>query len=290
MAVLGSLLMLAFSALLTFSQRMDGQVEMKMEAFRKALNRSYARNASVSYTVKKDKRFYNLMGGFLQSEPSTMAASASVMWQKGMSGCQHDSETYGTTCENDRDNNTSQSSFAYYEVNNQLIGVEDTDVLSLRRNQERMLPRYKKYTKTHTGDDVVSKVPASVWRDETVKEADSTVTSRKEERPGPGSRIDNRQTLVLNENIRTQVFLRYDTAMNLPDDDIHLPDYAYDDEGFTTRDEDGDAVESVGAGWGPSEARQGAYYNNNVNRIEYDPQVGVNDELIIERNWRTNFD
>ena len=266
-AVLGSLILLIFSVILSYSQRFDSQLELKMEAFRKALNRSYARNAAVSYTIRKDKRPYNLLGNYGESQPTSMGASATVMWQKGMAGCQ-DGKFGCSNKREDGQNTTAQSSFAYYEINNQLIGAPDSDVLS----GENMLPRYVKLTEDYWGNEAHIKVPASAWNEVSRRRTNLKSIAKKEESPqrtsGP-SNIYNSQTMILNENIYSQVSLRFDTAKSKAREGIHNPIYTYYD---------------------PLNARQGAYYNIGKNRIEYDPMVQPDSTLIKWRNWRTNFE
>jgi hypothetical protein len=284
MAVLGSLILFVFSICLTYVQRMDAQLELKMEAFRKALNRAYARNASVSYTVKKDKRFYNLMANWGESQPSTLAASSTVMWQKGLAGCQHGQGN----CENRADEGTGQSAFAYYEVNNHLLGVPDNEVLG----QDVMLPRYVKRARGYI-EEVDEwkqiKVPVSVWKDVSYRTNNYNIESRKQEEAaeeGTPSSIDNRQSLDINENVYTRIFVRFDDADSDEREDVHTPEYVYEG-GELTYDEN-----NV---WSPTEtypsgfAREGAYYNPDTNRIEYDPDIPENSTTTVWRNWHTNF-
>ncbi|MBM3248813.1 MAG: hypothetical protein FJZ10_05300 [Candidatus Omnitrophica bacterium] len=282
-AILGSLILVVLSTLLTYGQRFDAQQDMKMEAFRKALNRSYARNAAVSYTLNKDKRYYNLMAGYGEGQPSRLSASASVMWQKGAAGCREGTEVGGKTCKNSREDKTAQSSFAYYEINNQLIGREDPDVFG----DDIMIPRYPKLTKSYTEEDddegTTMKVPAGVWQEVSRRKTNQTSKSTKQERPGTTSTIDNSQQLTLNENVYTKASLRYDRATtNATREDIHVPVYVYEGGGYSYGGNDYIIMT-------PPEARQGAYYNSQNNRIEYDPEVREDAAVTKNRNWRTIF-
>lgn len=270
-AVLGSLILLIFSMLLSYSQRFDSQLELKMEVFRKALNRSYARNAAVSYTLRKDKRPYNLLGNYGESQPTSMGASATVMWQKGMAGCQDGD----LNCQNKRDEGTAQSSFAYYEINNQLIGARDSDVAREGgRQPDIMLPRYSKVTKDYWGNETKMKVPASIWNETSRRRTNLMSYAKKEERPqrasGP-SDIYNSQIMNLNEDIYSQVALRFDTRVSDAKETVHTPTYDY-------------SIAQLPV------AQQGAYYNIGKNRIEYDPMVQPGSTFTKWRNWRTNFE
>jgi len=283
LAILGSLVLVVFASVLSYGQRFDSQVDLKMEAFRKALNRAYARNAGVSYTLKKDKRFYNLLGNFGDGQPNSMSASATVMWQKGIAGCQ-DGE-HG--CDNKRDDGTQQGAFAYYEINNQLIGTRDGDVVG----NDRMVPRYPKKTKSYQDEDddeyTIVKVPASVYFDVARRTSNSTTTATKKEVAAVGagpSTIDNTQDLTLNENIYTTSFVRYDKATSDAKEDIHIPQYVYEGQTYHFDEDDSDHII-----YQPGTSRQGSYYNTLNNRIEYDPEVDEGSTTRKVRNWRTIF-
>lgn len=292
-AILGTLILVVFATVLSYSQRFDSQVDLKMEAFRKALNRAYARNSGVSYTVKKDKRFYTLLGNFGEGQPTNLSASATVMWQKGFSGCQDGQSVDGKECRNERDKGESQGSFAYYEINNQLVGAEDGDVFG----DDRMIPRYPKKTKSFQEEDegeyTIVKVPASVYFDVAKRKSNITSTSTKRETPegaGP-SAIDNRQEMALNENIYTTSFVRYDTVTSNANEEVHVPQYVYETGGYAfDYNDDGhiDADEHYTI-FQPGTSRQGSYYNTENNRIEYDPMVQEGDTTTKTRNWHTTF-
>lgn len=284
-AILGSLILVVFASVLSYGQRFDSQVDIKMEAFRKALNRAYARNAGVSYTLKKDKRFYSLLGNFGEGQPNSMSASATVMWQKGLAGCQDGD----FDCENKRDEGTQQGAFAYYEINNQLIGNSDEDVVG----GDRMIPRYPKKTKSWQDDEpdeyTIVKVPASVYFDVARRTTNLTSKSTKQERPaadGP-STIDNKQEMALNENIYTTSFVRYDKATSDANEAVHIPEYVYETSNYTF-DGDDDGTNENYIIYKPGTSQQGAYYNTLNNRIEYDP-VAADATVTKTRNWRTIF-
>jgi len=164
LAILGSLILLAVSTLLIYGQRLELQQQLKMEAFRKALQKAYQRNSSVTYTLKKDSRFFNLMAGFGQGQASTLGASASAMWQKGAPGA---SGAKGQT----------QASFAYYQINDEMVGIQDT-------GGDIMLPRYNRTT--IDSDGAISgemTVPVSVYKEERVSTEDYSSSYPGRKRP-----------------------------------------------------------------------------------------------------------
>jgi hypothetical protein len=105
LAILGTLILFAFSVLLIYGQRLNATQRLKMEVFRKAMERAYKKNSSVSYTIKKDARIADLFSG-MQGQRSSTSASATVMWVKGLPGKQ------------DKEN---EQNLPYYEVNGREI-------------------------------------------------------------------------------------------------------------------------------------------------------------------------
>lgn len=259
MAIFGTLILLCFSVLLTYGQRLDTQQQLKMEAFRKALQKAWERNSSVSYTVEKDHRFFNLMGGFGQGQPSSLSASASVMWQKGASGSQ------GATKDN---------SFSFYEINDQMIGSETTG-----------LPRYDKTVTGHDGTPTTSvNVPAGVWKKEIVKKVtgyDSTATKDEAD----GGVITNIQESDLGETVITRLYTRFDKAETDARETVNVPEYVYADSANNTYEYEGDTITvtpPVNA-----ESSQGAYLDED-NRIKYkEDEVGT--IIHKQRSWTTDY-
>ncbi|MFC1704681.1 hypothetical protein ACFL1E_07905 [Candidatus Omnitrophota bacterium] len=276
LAVLGSLILVVFSSIISFGQQLEAQQVIKQEAFRKALQKSFQRNAGVSYTVKKDHKFYNPMLVFGDGQPSTLSASATVMWQKGVAGCQHGEDN----CDNekeDNDSSTAQSSFAYYEINNQLIGVPDNDTARIGATPADVtIPRYAKKAIGVTDEEYWTKVPASVWRDRVLEKEThlrSTILKR-ENVDGDPSKIVNEENISLAENIESEVHLRRDQNTTDANADVHKPNYI--------------DTEIIGG------IKQGAYYNEDTNRIEYSQgTVNVpgdeNQRLRLQRKWTTRM-
>ncbi len=203
-----TLILLAFSTLLMYGQRMMAQQQLKMETFRNALGKAYDKNASVSITAKKDLRTYNLMGPFGQGQVTTVGASATAMWQKGLGG------------RSGSDGDKTQ--FAYYKLNNEefRLSHRDKDIISL------------------DGSPQTVSVPISVWREETTRHEQYSSGVSKEEQQGQPYK--NTQVANLTDTTDTRLYVRFDKSYD--DDPEHsgdsasiLPDYS--DEGFLQREQ-----------------------------------------------------
>lgn len=109
MAILGSLILLAFMVLLKYGQTLTAQQEAQMYAFRQALKSSYNENNAVSYTVAKDKRVIDLFGKYDGSQKARLTAGASVMWMNDP----------GLNPKEDEDDAPKQ----IYEFNGKVVGV-----------------------------------------------------------------------------------------------------------------------------------------------------------------------
>ncbi len=181
MAILGTLLILAFSVLLTYGQRLSGQQQTKMEAFRNALSTAFKKNSSVSYSFRKDVRFHNAMGGFGEGQGSSLSASASVMWQKGMAGEQ---------------NTVNLTAFAFNNINNNEIEME----------------RVKKRIIGYDGSQSDVWVPLSAWNENGIRTTDYAVTNQKQE--ATGGTITNRQVADLKDTSTSKLYLRRDTSVS----------------------------------------------------------------------------
>ncbi|MBI4707609.1 MAG: hypothetical protein HY761_06760 [Candidatus Omnitrophica bacterium] len=208
LAVLSSMMLLGASLLLSFGQRLEMQQKLKMDAFRIAMQKAYEKNGTVSYTIKKDARFFNLLGGFGQGQPSTIGASASLMWQKGMPGPQG--------VDND-------ASYAFYEINGQPLGNADTG-----------LARKKKEVVGFDGSKREITAPESIWKEErrVVEKYDSY--AKREENLPAGNGIRTSKKSELTSNIETKIYTRFDKAVDEePWDDKQpweqgkLPEYEY---------------------------------------------------------------
>jgi hypothetical protein len=179
MAILGSLILLCFSTLLTFGQRLEEQQNVKMEAFRYALQKAWNKNSSVSYTYRKDGRFFNLNSGFGQGEPSGLSSTANVMWQKGNAGSQ------GATEDN---------AFAYYRIN----------------DQELEMNRHSKDVIAHDGSHSDVKVPESVYKEQERRLTNYSTTVSKNETPD--GTITNTKTSDLQDTNTLKLYTRWDDS------------------------------------------------------------------------------
>lgn len=255
LAIFGSLILMAFSVVLMYGQRLEMQQQVKMESFRKALQKAYERNSSVTYTLKKDNRFFNLFSGFGQGQASAISATSSAMWQKGMPG---------------RQGSDRQESYSYYVINDNIIGDADDG-----------LPRYPKKVRDYTGADKTVWAPLSIWKEEQAREEKVKGEVTKEECPVEG--ISNKRKTTLKDTINIMMSGRVDTAYddNPWDKESPLPEYRYEAQTYTYEGRPY-TVQSI------APISQGAYFNQDTNRIEYS-SGRVDTEIQRERDWQTNY-
>ena len=212
-AILGSLMMIIVGAILSYGQRLNFQQQIKMEAFRKALERSYAMNAPVSYTLKKDTRFMDPGGGLGQGTSSTASSSASAMWSKGVSGLQEDAS-------HQFDPNAGYGqglSHSYYQINGDTIKI----------------PMHPKDVLTYTGGNT----PTEGWtameayqEDNTKINSYNTTVARRETE----TNIINERQSNLTETEGIRLHYRYDTYRGNPNA-VQLDDnatYVYEGETY----------------------------------------------------------
>jgi len=264
LAIFGSLILLAFSILLMYGQRLDNQQQVKMEAFRRALHKAYERNGNVSYTLKKESRNFNLFAGFGQGQPSSVGSTASVLWQKGMPGDAGSEKSEG---------------FAYNAVNDTEIGSAD----------EKGLPRYPKRIININGKEVTTWITPSIYKEEQLRTEGYSSTIKKEENPESG--IVNTRVSDLKDTLNITPYVRIDKAKTdaTKPHDVPLPEYVYEGESYDPNDEPVQTLAAV-----PGVAL-GAYYveddpddNTKDNRIDYSPdQVGTT--IHKERRWETGY-
>jgi len=196
LAVFGFLIVVAFSILVLYGQQLALQQQLKMDAFRRAMKMAYYKNSSVSYTVKKDTRFIDIVGGFGKGQATAVGGSAMVMWQKGIPGL-HEKKSKDFT------------SYAYYVINDQSMGDADG------------LERYDKNTKGFDGSEQTIRTPASVWKEEIERFEDYNTSVIKNETKSDKpkkipSKIINTRISNLKDTITTKVYLRKDVS-NPPD-------------------------------------------------------------------------
>jgi hypothetical protein len=271
LAVLASLIILLFASLLTYGQRFGADQQIKMETFRKALSKSYARNSSVSYINRKDVHFSNIMGGYGEGQPSTVGASANVMWVKGTAG------SYKTSGE---------SSFLFYEINGKMI--EDP------ANPGKGLPRYPKVVKDYSGHRSEVWAPLNIWKENIQRNSFFSASNRKRER---NRLITNTDISDFGENVTVNLYSRFDKSESDPRMLTSLlypvlPDYIYGGGRYNYLPEYRQSTiiplpeQYVINDTSTSPARFGAYYNSAINRVEYgEGQEGT--VIHRERQWST---
>jgi len=255
LAIFGSLILLVFSVLLMYGQRLDNQQQVKMEAFRRALQKAYERNGSVSYTLKKEGRTFNLFSGFGQGQSSTVGSTASILWQKGMPGPQ--------------DNENSEG-YAYNVINDVEVGSAD----------EKGLPRYPKKQVNITGKEVTVWATPSTYSEEQSRSEDYSSTVKKEESPSGG--IVNTRISDLQDTVRITPRVRVDIAKSdaTKPHDVPLPEYVYEGNSYSYEG-DNQTVASM------PQVVLGAYSTDD-NRIDYSKdQVGTT--VHKERSWQTDY-
>ena len=181
MAIFGSLIIVALGLILSYGQRLDNIQQIKMESFRKALQRAYYRNSAVSYSMRRDS--YLADGNYGFGQPTSASGSATVMWQKGQPG---DWETEGNP------------SFSYHKINDKMIGERYTQGDHPDPSGVLMLPRRHKNVIGHTGDESEIDVPVSVWEEQLVRNTQSTSRFEKDE---DYSQIETNRRASLTEDL-----------------------------------------------------------------------------------------
>lgn len=103
MAIFGTIILVVFSALLSYSQRMNEEQYLNMEVFRRALHKANKKNASVSFTLMQYRRFTDVFSGFYQGNRNMLGASANVFWAIPQVGKPLDSMTIFRLNEDEKD-------------------------------------------------------------------------------------------------------------------------------------------------------------------------------------------
>jgi len=273
MAILGSIVLFIFSVLVSYGQRFETQHELKMESFRRALQKAYNKNTSITYVMKRDLRPVTLFGGFGRGQAQSLAASSSVMWQKGVAGLKGASPK------------GQDAAFAYYALN---------DV-------EMELDRQSKPTINMDGSRQDVMVPRSVSKEErTRNEVYALDTTKDENFAG----ITTTRTAKLQDTIHTKVITRFDRHVNKspwgstdPNPPVYTDAHGVSSEGVVglsaTPQADGSYKELIGAG-GAETARFAAYRHTDpvngpvestaTNRIYYKRDTTGNAPAVVLTN------
>jgi hypothetical protein len=206
LAILGTLVIVAFSYIMNFGQSLGAQQQTKMESFRRALQKAYIRNASTNYTLKKNVSIASANASFFQGQGLTPEASTSVTWQKGKAGDWQ---------------NVDQSSFSFWRIN-------DTNVAPANAGPglpgaEYGLPLHAQYTYGADGarSDFPMLIPASVYKDNATRTETYAFSGNKQE---SNASIAYNKTASLNDSSVGTIYTHFNTASDEdPGDDTPEP-------------------------------------------------------------------
>lgn len=270
LAIFGSLILLALSVLLMYGQRLDNQQQVKMEAFRRALQKAYERNGNVTYTLKKEGRILNLFSGFGQGQASTVGSTAAVLWQKGMPGNQADSD--------DPDYGDRSEGFAYSAIN-------DTEIGSGPDGKGQ--PRYPKRQIAINGKEVTVWASPSIYNEEQVRQEVYSGTLKKVETPSGG--IVNTRIADLQDTLTTTPYVRLDIAKtDTRPGAVTPPNYVYQGGSYTNEKNDYTVASIPGVTLGAYYVEDDPEDNTKDNRIDYSPDK-VGTTIHKERGWQTGY-
>ena len=271
LAVFGFLIVVAFSVLVLYGQQLALQQQLKMEAFRRAMKMAHYKNSSVSYTIKKDTRFIDIVGGFGKGQATAVGGSAMVMWQKGIPGL-HEKKSKDFT------------SYAYYVINDQSMGDADG------------LERYDKNTKGFDGSEQKIKTPFSVWKEEIERFEDYNTSVIKNETKSDKpkkipSKIINTRISNLKDTITTKLYLRKDISD--PPDAWTTPNPVYVNSTAVPTAKQGAVIVMPGDRATVDDDGVTKYTDMNLgdtdpNRVAY-TTLGVGTTVYREREWGTDI-
>ena len=197
LAIMGILIITAFSYIMNFGQSMGAQQQTKMESFRRSLQKAYIRNAGVSYTLKKTANIASPNAGFYQGQGLAPEASSNVTWQKGKPG---DMESLR------------QSSFAFWQINDKNISaVNDTDDKMTGDLTAYGLPL--NYQTTYGSDgsesDYEMLIPASVYKDNSQRTEAYDFSGSKQE---SNANIRYNKAASVEDAISGNIYTHFNTA------------------------------------------------------------------------------
>jgi hypothetical protein len=206
LAILGILLITAFSYIMNFGQALGAAQQNKMETFRLALQKAYIRNGSATYTLKKDERAASVNTGFFQGQALSPQATSSVTWQKGRAG---DPQT------------VNQGSFAFWQINE--TEVKGSNPLGSDYGLPMRLQ--DSYNADGSKNDYQTYVPASVYKNNEVRtETYSFNENKNESYPG----INYHKVASLNDSASGQVYIHFNDSIDTDpaDDSIPTPQWS----------------------------------------------------------------
>ena len=200
LAILGILILLAFSFVMNFGQSLGRVQQIKMESFRRALKKAYDKNGSASYTLKKNSNLASVNSSFFQGQDSAAENTGSVTWSKGLSGPK------GTKDE---------GTYAYWQLNKTMAGDPDTG-----------LPRKAQYQYSPTGQesDEMIKIPYSVYKVDETRIGGYTYSLNKQE---SNAGIDYSKRASVNDSSVDTLHTRINTNVDKSpgDDVVPVPHY-----------------------------------------------------------------
>ena len=200
LAILGTLILVAFAYIMNFGQSLSAMQQVKMETFRRALQKAYIRNSSVDFALKKNIRSVSMNSSFGRGQALSPQASSKVMWQKGMSG---DFKT------------EDQGSFSFWQINDSLPASGDG---------EYGLPLFKKNIVSNDGSEKEVYVPVSVYKtDETRVEKYDFNNTKQESNSG----IGYVKTASVDDTATGTAYARYDTKVDDDPWDDETPQPVY---------------------------------------------------------------
>ncbi|MCX5701258.1 MAG: hypothetical protein NTZ63_06945 [Candidatus Omnitrophica bacterium] len=200
LAILGVLLLVTFSYVMNYGQSLGKTQQVKMETFRRALQKAYTENGSVSYTLRRNTNQASVNTSFFQGSSSAAEGSASVTWAKGQRGEQGD---------------TTHGSNAYWQINKQA---------------PIKLPYGQKYVYGPTGaeSDEEMNIPVQVYKvHETRTSKYNLNTTKKESNAGIAY---DKNASVIDTSVGT-LHLRFDTTVDKHPGDDNTPTPQYDLKG-----------------------------------------------------------
>jgi len=203
LAILGTLILVAFGWALNYGLTLASQQKAKQEAFRRALDKAYERNTSVSYTLKKNDRIASTAsGGYNRGQANSAGSSASVNWVMGVPGEQGSED---------------QVSMAYWRFNEQ------------NPNQNTYgLPRVEKTSVGIDGSERTVLVPVSVYNDESNRTENYSSNVRKSESDGGITFV---KTANITDATSGTAYMRYDAAVDEEPWDDETPDPEWSPQG-----------------------------------------------------------
>ena len=196
MAILGILVLLAFSFVINFGQSLGTVQQTKMKSFRKAMKKAYEKNGTVAYTLRKNSNLANINASFFQGQDSTVEGSYSVTWAKGQSG---------------PDGTSDEGAYSYWQINN-------------TRPVELPTKAQYQYGPTGQESDEKIKTPYSVYRVDETRTGTYDYRLKKEE-SNSGIDYDKRARLIDTSVSTLGVRINTNVDTNPGDDDTPTPDY-----------------------------------------------------------------